>query len=442
MSDQTSNQSPAQVVTEDIKDIQKDGNSPVAIPRMNKRIIMFIIIIFIGCILAGFIFSSFRGKTTRVETPEKRTNVTVPEFDRQIAMHKVDIKQAEPVIPETDQNPYLQQKSTAADSRYLRNADYRPDNSSSRTTVTERNRSREDNSKQRLLAEEEAARRAGITVALGTPGSAGSRSNPDTDTVQARNTSFSGYFPDSGNHAGVSEAAGNNSSETSAYSGYREANMQEEKHSFYTTGKTSGRVIYAEEPAVGLSNLVTAGTVIPAVLLTAINSDLPGEVLAVVTSNIYSFDGEAVLIPQGTKLIAGYNSSVSWNQQRIQIAWNRLIRPDGVSIYLGNMSGIDSRGASGTPGSVDDHPWQVAKGLGLLAAVTLLSAEVRFQAANLNSPALIDITKNTGEEAQNIGQKYVDRALDIQPTIHVKAGKKIYVFINTDLALPQYYQKY
>ena len=106
-----------------------------------------------------------------------------------------------------------------------------------------------------------------------------------------------------------------------------------------------------------------AGTVIPAALITALNSDLPGEVIAQVTEPVYDHvTGRTVLIPQGSRLIGQYDSQIAYGQQRALIAWNRIIMPDGRSINIGSMSGADLSGAAGLQDRVDDHCWQLARG--------------------------------------------------------------------------------
>ena len=111
---------------------------------------------------------------------------------------------------------------------------------------------------------------------------------------------------------------------------------------------------------------VKAGTIIPAALITAINSDLPGEVIAQVTEPVYDHaTGRTVLIPQGSRLIGQYDSQVAYGQSRALIAWNRVIMPNGRSINIGSMTGADLTGASGLQDQTDGHFWQLARGVAL-----------------------------------------------------------------------------
>jgi Bacterial conjugation TrbI-like protein/DNA topoisomerase len=105
---------------------------------------------------------------------------------------------------------------------------------------------------------------------------------------------------------------------------------------------------------------VKEGTIIPTTLLTGINSDLPGQIVGQVRENVYdTVSGAYLLIPQGSRLIAAYDSAVSFGQERVLVCWNRLIRPDGVSISLECMPGVDLAGSSGFSDEVNHHWWRI-----------------------------------------------------------------------------------
>ncbi len=179
------------------------------------------------------------------------------------------------------------------------------------------------------------------------------------------------------------------------------------------------------------------GTVIPAVLDTGINTDLPGQVIATVTQNIYSSNnGKYILIPQGSRLFADYNSSVSYGQNRVQVVWNTLIRPDGLEINLGSMNGVDQYGYAGYRGSVSNHPFQFMKALGLIAMFSVIDTKVANTINTSNNQYATNVMANTFSEAQKLTNKIVDRALDIQPTITIAAGEKISLITNLTMELP------
>jgi type IV secretion system protein VirB10 len=214
---------------------------------------------------------------------------------------------------------------------------------------------------------------------------------------------------------------------------YERQNMQENKQAFYTGGR--------EEAVAGSfipEDTVWNGTIIPAVLITGINTDLPGDVQARVTNNIYdSLTGKKLLIPQGSILIASYNSSVSFAQERVQIAWNTLIRPDGYQAALGNMNGVDRQGFSGTKGQIDDHIFQYVKAAGIISAFTLLNGEIAFNANALaNNQSLQNMVAANQGVINQLSAEIINRALDIQPTLRVKNGAPINVMINKNIRLP------
>lgn len=179
------------------------------------------------------------------------------------------------------------------------------------------------------------------------------------------------------------------------------------------------------------------GTIVSGALVTAINTDNPGVVIARVTENVYSsYDHSFLLIPEGTLLYATYNSSVSYGQNRVQIAWNLMIRPDGYRVELGNMNGVDAQGMSGTKGSVTNHPFETMKALGLVAMFSIIQTEISNDIKSQNNEYLQNTLSDVYSEASKLGNKIVDRALDIKPTIKIKQGTVIKFITNIPLELP------
>ena len=214
---------------------------------------------------------------------------------------------------------------------------------------------------------------------------------------------------------------------------YASQNMQDNKQSFYEKdrhGFASGYYLPQDS--------IWSGTVIPAVLLTGINTDLPGQIKAQVSENVYdSQTGTVLLIPQGSILIAEYNSSVSYSQKRVQIAWNTLIRPDGYQLTLGNMNGVDNAGLSGVKGWVDDHLFEYVKAMGIISVFTAINGEFDAQMKALsNNQYAANLLQQNQNIINQLGSKLIDRALDVQPTIFVNNGQKVNVFVNKPLILP------
>ncbi|MBA8908302.1 type IV secretion system protein VirB10 [Aminobacter ciceronei] len=182
--------------------------------------------------------------------------------------------------------------------------------------------------------------------------------------------------------------------------------------------------------------VVQAGSVIPAALITGIRSDLPGEITAQVTENVYdSSTGSYLLIPQGAKLIGQYDSQVAFGQSRVLLVWDRLIMPDGSSIVLERQQGADAEGFSGLEDEVDHH-W--GKLFRATALSTLLGVGASLGSKNNESDIAKAIRESTQNWMSNIGQQIVGRQLDVQPTLTVRPGFPVRVIVNRDLALAPY----
>ena len=180
---------------------------------------------------------------------------------------------------------------------------------------------------------------------------------------------------------------------------------------------------------------VMAGTIIPASLLTGLNSDLPGTIIAQVTEPVYdTAKGAHLLIPQGARLIGRYDSRVSFGQNRALLVWDRLIMPDGASILLESLPGADSQGYAGLFDKVDHHWGRLLFASGL---ATLLS--VGAELGDKNDDDLIEALRDGGQESlARVTQRIVDRNLDIQPTLRVRPGWPLRIIVTRDLILERH----
>ena len=177
-----------------------------------------------------------------------------------------------------------------------------------------------------------------------------------------------------------------------------------------------------------------AGTVIAASLITGLNSDLPGTVIAQVTEHAYdSVTGQHLLIPQGSRLIGKYDSKISFGQNRALVIWHRIIRPDGTSIVIDNLPGTDPEGFAGVADKVDVHTRQLVKSIGL---ATLLGVGTELSLGSNESELVRAIRESIQENTNRAGQRIVERTLDIQPTITVRPGWPIRIIVNKDIIFP------
>ena len=181
---------------------------------------------------------------------------------------------------------------------------------------------------------------------------------------------------------------------------------------------------------------VMAGNLIPAALVTGLNSDLPGQVIGQVTENVYdTVSGEYLLIPQGSRLMGRYDSVIAFGQSRALVVWTRLIMPNGDSIQLDNLPGTDSRGFAGLKDRVDNHTWEFLKGA-VLSSLLSIGSEL---ASDDGNDSLTRALQNAGQDTANIaGQRIIERNLNVQPTIKVRPGWRFNVIVSHDLILKPY----
>jgi type IV secretion system protein VirB10 len=181
--------------------------------------------------------------------------------------------------------------------------------------------------------------------------------------------------------------------------------------------------------------VLQAGAVIPAALITGIRSDLPGQITAQVTENIYdSPTGRLLLVPQGTRIIGQYDNAVQFGQRRVLLVWNRLIFPNGRSIVLERQPGADGAGYAGLEDGVDYHWWDLAKAAGLS---TLLSVGAELAIDDDNR--LLRAIRNGGQDTINdAGQEIIRRQLNVTPTLTIRPGFPVRVIVTRDLILEPY----
>ncbi|HEY5072265.1 MAG TPA: type IV secretion system protein VirB10 [Caulobacteraceae bacterium] len=175
------------------------------------------------------------------------------------------------------------------------------------------------------------------------------------------------------------------------------------------------------------SRLAPQGTVIPAILETAIDSDLPGFTRAVVSRDVRGFDGTRVLIPRGTKLVGQYRSGIADGQSRVFVVWSRLLTPEGVSIEISSPA-ADPEGRAGLAGQVNNHFFRV---FGASILLSVLSGAIDAAAASQGANTAIVIGSPT--QATNLADIALQRQINIGPTIKIPQGEPIRVFVARDL---------
>lgn len=307
----------------------------------------------------------------------------------------------------------------------------------------------------------QAERERGIQPEYVTRFEADFRPSPDDDAARARRMQAAAMADEAarapvffrlqsqtGRSAGNQDMAGTRNatfdmaSELMAYTGLPESagqafgrmpdpNLQDRKLAF--AGESASADIYnpygVEDPASPYQ--VMAGTLIAASLVTGINSDLPGVIIAQVTQPVYdTVTGRHLLIPQGSRLLGRYQSEVSFGQDRALVTWDRLIFPDGTSIVI-SAPGADAQGYAGLSDRTDHH-WRRVFAAAGLATVLGVGAELGSSGDGDIERA---IRRGTTDTVNQAGQRVVDRQLRIQPTITVRPGWPVRVVVTRDLVL-------
>ena len=218
-------------------------------------------------------------------------------------------------------------------------------------------------------------------------------------------------------------------------------NMQKEKKQFLKNAAVQNFVL--KEPLTpSISKYeVKTGTYIPITLVGGINSDLPGNLVAIVREDIYDTNtGTVRVIPAGSRLFGTFSSEVSWGQTRVQVVFNRLTLPNGKSINLGAMGAADLAGQSGLTGDVNMH---LGKVIGSIIMAGVVGGADGALTNNGNhrkdeNSALSKGGEESGKTAIETVDKYTSKILDVQPTITVKAGTRGTIVVEEDIILEKY----
>ena len=217
------------------------------------------------------------------------------------------------------------------------------------------------------------------------------------------------------------------------------------RHQAFLEAASAPRAIgrLAAVDAAGSPYTLRAGTVIPGLLLTAINSDLPGDLVGQVSQDVYDSRTErTLLVPKGARLIGTYDNQVAVGENRLLVAWTRLIFPDGRSLRLPGLALKDEAGQTGTKDQVDTH-WRRAFGTALL--LSAISAGVQLsqppQTSLLGTPTAGQVAAGAlGQELSSVALELLRRGMDTPPTIVIRQGHPFNVFLNGDLAFSGPYE--
>ncbi|MCG9702475.1 hypothetical protein L1D19_20615 [Vibrio natriegens] len=181
------------------------------------------------------------------------------------------------------------------------------------------------------------------------------------------------------------------------------------------------------------------GTLIPATMISGVNSDLPGQVIASVSQNVYdSATGSHLLLPQGAKLYGLYDSQIAYGQDRVLMAWTRVNYPDGTTLELEGMGAIDSQGFAGFEDQVDHHYWKIFGNAFILGMITGVSEAGINDGNDSDTSTAESINNGVTEQFAETGSTLIEKNLDVQPTIVIRNGYKFNIMLNKDVILHPY----
>ncbi|MBY5816392.1 IncP-type conjugal transfer protein TrbI [Rhizobium leguminosarum] len=191
-------------------------------------------------------------------------------------------------------------------------------------------------------------------------------------------------------------------------------------------------------------NELKRGSVIPATLITGLNSDLPGRITAQVSQNVFdSATGYRLLIPQGAKLFGRYDSKVSFGQERVLVVWTDLIFPNGSTLQIGGMAGTDAEGYGGFKDKVDRHLWRT---FGSAALVAMIGTGIDMSMPESSTLATQDTAsdaarRNFSENFGRVAEQTISKNLNVQPTVRIRPGYKFNVLVDQDIVFPSIYRR-
>lgn len=270
----------------------------------------------------------------------------------------------------------------------------------------------------------------------GNPNQQGQQQQPAAAALAAQLKGLQGLAPGAG---GIPAFGGNNGGPNGEEP---DQNRQAQKQAFLERAAAVQDTPYL--PSVrkaAMSPLeIKTGTVIPAVMIDAVNSDLPGELIAQVSENVYdTATGSKLLIPQGSKLYGSYDSAVAYGQEGLLVVWKRLIFPDASTLELGGMGGSDQGGRAGFRDQVNNHYGRIF-GYGLMTSLFSAAFQLSQPQQSTTTGGQLSsqqtVAAAVGTQMSQLGIEITRKNLRIQPTIEVRPGYRFVVKVNRDVVFP------
>ncbi len=217
-----------------------------------------------------------------------------------------------------------------------------------------------------------------------------------------------------------------------------------DQEDFFNRSQPDNTWISSDFRTIGQQFEIKTGTVIPAIMMTGINSDLPGNIIAQVSQNVYdTASGMSLLIPQGSKLFGVYDSRIIYGQERVLVAWNRIIFPDGSAITLPAMPGADLSGNAGFHDEVDNHYFRVfgsAVLMSLITGTTAYAVDTFGGGAEDDSSLQSQLTSSLAQQIGQTSATLLEQNLNVKPTLEIRSGYQFNIVLTKDLIFDSAYE--
>lgn len=188
-----------------------------------------------------------------------------------------------------------------------------------------------------------------------------------------------------------------------------------------------------------------AGFIVPAVLISGVNSDLPGQIVAQVSQDVFdTATGKWRLIPQGSRLVGQYSSDIAYGQSRVLVAWQRIVFPDGKAMDIGSMPGADSAGYAGFRDQVNNHYFRLFSSAFLMSGITAGIAMSQPQTLSLGTrqSASSAMSEALGQQLGQVTAQLIARNMNIAPTLEIRPGYRFNVIVTKDLTFSRPYKAF
>jgi len=188
-----------------------------------------------------------------------------------------------------------------------------------------------------------------------------------------------------------------------------------------------------------------AGFVVPATLISGINSELPGQIMGQVAQNVYdTATGKYLLIPQGSRLVGAYSSNVAYGQARVLVAWQRIIFPDGKAMDIGSMPGADSAGYAGFNDQVNNHYFRLFASAFLMSSVTagISMSQPQQTIGTTTRTASSAMSEALGQQLGQVTAQLISKNMNIAPTLEIRPGYRFNVMVTKDMTFSKPYQAF